>query len=101
MVTLTPEQNEIWDTMRPHEAEPTDGQTVEQATNFAVLSFLHWCAFDGLRPEPAQEAVAAEFEAAGVPELAPPNSFWEDLRRAPGQIWMLSPRGTDAWKPRN
>jgi hypothetical protein len=85
--------------MKPHVPKPSGDQTARQACNLGVLSFLYWCAFDGLSPEPTQEAVTAEFVAAGVPELAPPESFWEDLRRAPGQVWMLSPRGTDAWKP--
>jgi len=84
MVTLTPEQKQVWDTMRPHEAKPSDGQTLEQASNFAVLSFLHWCVFDGLRPEPTQEAVTAEFAVAGVPELAPADDFWQDLGQDPG-----------------
>lgn len=99
MSHLTPEQKRVWDTMRPHEVEPSSGKTPEQASNLGVRSFLYWCAFDGLYPEPTQEGVTAEFLAAGVPELAPPNSLWEDLRRAPGQVWTLSPRGTDAWKP--
>ena len=50
MSHLAPEQKRVWDVMRPHNAEPSRGQTPEQASNFAVLSFLHWCAFDGLRP---------------------------------------------------
>lgn len=85
MVTLTPDQKRVWDIMRMHEIEPSPGRTPEQASNFAVSSFLYWCWFDGLRPEPTQEAVTAEFEAAGVPELAPGDDFWKDFRDRRGR----------------
>jgi hypothetical protein len=77
--------------MRPHVPRPSRNQTPEQAVNLGVLSFLWWCDFDGLDPQPTEAAVRAEFEAANVPEFCPGPGFWGHLRRNPGYPWILAP----------
>jgi len=79
---LDPDQKEVWDVMKPHLAEASEGQTQEQAINFGILSFLYWCGLDGLRPLPTEEAIRAEFEEAGVPERFPAEEVRRLCRRA-------------------
>jgi hypothetical protein len=93
---LTPDQKEVWDVIQPHLAEASEGSTQQQAVNLGVLSLLWWCEFDGMQC--TEEAIRAEFEAAGAPELCPPDDVWEFLRDNPGYPWILAPRGTDAWR---
>jgi hypothetical protein len=90
---LTPAQKRLWDEMRPHRATPSGRRTSRrQAINLAVLSFQFWCDFDGVGPDPpGEDAIRAEFEAAGVPELCPPGDYWEHLRLNPGYPWILAP----------
>ena len=98
---LTPEQKELWDEQEFHVPKPSGDQTLQQAINLGVLSFLFWCDFAGVGPSPPTEsAIRAEFDAAGVPELCPGNDFWELLRRNPGYPWILAPgANVQYWDP--
>ncbi len=66
---FTAEQNEVWEDTGPHFAGPSsDGQTPEQAFNFAVRSFAQVCVFDGVDPPPEDVIRAAyQREAASAP----------------------------------
>jgi hypothetical protein len=60
MPQLTPEQRALWNAAMD-ELRPSGDQTAEQARAFAIESFRHICAFEGL-PVPSVEAVEAEIE---------------------------------------
>jgi hypothetical protein len=97
---LTAEQRDVWERMRIHVPKPSCQQTRQQAINLGVLSFLWWCDFDGLAPQPTQAAVRAEFKAMGVPELCPGPEFWDHLRRNPSYPWILAPGANrERWDP--
>ena len=96
---LSPEQKELWDELQIHVPKPSGQQTRPQAVNLAVDSFLFWCDFAGVGPsQPGAEAIKAEFEAAGVPELCPPADYLEEVRLHPTRLWYLAPGASrSAW----
>lgn len=60
MTQLAPEHRALWNSAMD-EVRPCGDQTAEQARAFAIESFRHMCAFDGL-PIPSVAAVEAEIE---------------------------------------
>jgi hypothetical protein len=60
MPQLTAEQRALW-TEAIDDLRPSGDQTTEQARAFAIESFRHTCALDGL-PVPSVGAVEAEIE---------------------------------------
>jgi hypothetical protein len=89
---LSPEQRELWALMQPHVPQPSGQQSAQQSLNLAVDSFLFWCDFAGIgKHQPGAEAIRAEFEAAGVPDLCPPHDYLEEMRLHPERLWYLAP----------
>ena len=61
-MTLTPEQRQLWEYVRPEDARPIGEQTLEQAREFAIASYVHrLCPFEGI-PAPTLEQARAELE---------------------------------------
>lgn len=89
---LPPRQKELWDQMQPHVPKPSGDQTPQQAVNLGIDSFLFLLDFEGIGPSPpTAEAIQAEFDEAGVPELCPDADHLEDVRLHPTKLWYLAP----------
>jgi hypothetical protein len=59
---LTAEQQDLWERMGMDDVGPTKGQTLDQARNLAIDSFLHICRLDGI-PEPSEVVLRASFSS--------------------------------------
>jgi hypothetical protein len=56
---LTPAQREVWHSTKTGVPAPSGDQTFEQAWAFAIWSFQHACAFEGVKV-PREDDVAEE-----------------------------------------
>jgi hypothetical protein len=65
---LTPEQDELFAELGLDEPPgANEGQTAEQARNFAMESFLYVCELEGLLPLPDKQAIRRRWEDESRP----------------------------------
>ena len=63
---FTPDQQGWWDLLRPDLHQADGLQTRDQARNFAIFFFRHWCEADGLET-PSDAAIAAALRRSDDP----------------------------------